>query len=105
MLFISSFVLIQIVNGMSTLFVALVPCQQQLPSSQLLFPGKVSVSPSGQYLAIADTGHHRVLITSIAGLVKVSAQYIYILVNCDTYCFSIMLQYGSCSNLFYRINV
>ena len=40
-------------------------------SGPLLFPGKVAVSPDGERLAIADTGHHRVIITSKDGVLMV----------------------------------
>ncbi|XP_056285407.1 NHL repeat-containing protein 2 [Pseudoliparis swirei] len=38
-----------------------------LPPSVLSFPGKVAVDSSGKRLAIADTGHHRILVVSLAG--------------------------------------
>ncbi|NXJ76170.1 NHLC2 protein, partial [Trogon melanurus] len=37
--------------------------RDSLPPSPLLFPGKVTVDNSGERLVIADTGHHRVLVT------------------------------------------
>ncbi len=33
----------------------------------LAFPGKVAVDPTGERLAIADTGHHRIVVTSLDG--------------------------------------
>uniref|UniRef100_A0A8C3RZU7 NHL repeat-containing protein 2 n=1 Tax=Chelydra serpentina TaxID=8475 RepID=A0A8C3RZU7_CHESE len=36
--------------------------RDSLPSSPLLFPGKVTVDNSGDRLVIADTGHHRILV-------------------------------------------
>ncbi|KAM9133010.1 NHL repeat-containing protein 2 isoform 1-T1 [Pangshura tecta] len=36
--------------------------KDSLPSSPLLFPGKVTVDKSGDRLVIADTGHHRILV-------------------------------------------
>ncbi|EMP39039.1 NHL repeat-containing protein 2 [Chelonia mydas] len=36
--------------------------RDSLPSSPLLFPGKVTVDNSGNRLVIADTGHHRILV-------------------------------------------
>ncbi|XP_032631047.1 NHL repeat-containing protein 2 [Chelonoidis abingdonii] len=36
--------------------------KDSLPSSPLLFPGKVTVDNSGDRLVIADTGHHRILV-------------------------------------------
>ena len=44
---------------------------ESLPSTPLLFPGKISLSPSGRKLAISDTGHHRILITNSSGVVEV----------------------------------
>lgn len=38
-----------------------------LPPSILSFPGKVVVDPKSKNLAIADTGHHRVLVVSGTG--------------------------------------
>ncbi|MBS1998224.1 MAG: redoxin domain-containing protein [Cyanobacteria bacterium SZAS LIN-2] len=35
-------------------------------SSELAFPGKISLSPDKKYLAIADTGHNRILIASLS---------------------------------------
>lgn len=37
--------------------------RDSLPPSPLLFPGKVTVDKSGERLVIADTGHHRILVT------------------------------------------
>ncbi|KAK2530639.1 Nhlrc2 [Columba guinea] len=37
--------------------------RDSLPLSPLLFPGKVTVDDSGERLVIADTGHHRILVT------------------------------------------
>ncbi|XP_064000428.1 NHL repeat-containing protein 2 [Pogoniulus pusillus] len=37
--------------------------KDSLPPSPLLFPGKVTVDNSGERLVIADTGHHRILVT------------------------------------------
>ncbi|XP_062463893.1 NHL repeat-containing protein 2 [Pezoporus occidentalis] len=37
--------------------------RDSLPPSPLLFPGKVTVDHSGERLVIADTGHHRILVT------------------------------------------
>ncbi|NXI27591.1 NHLC2 protein, partial [Sterrhoptilus dennistouni] len=37
--------------------------RDSLPPSPLLFPGKVTVDDSGERLVIADTGHHRILVT------------------------------------------
>ncbi|NXA11762.1 NHLC2 protein, partial [Sapayoa aenigma] len=37
--------------------------RDSLPPSPLLFPGKVAVDNSGERLVIADTGHHRILVT------------------------------------------
>ena len=45
-----------------------------LPPSPLRFPGKVAVDKTGNQLAIADTGHHRVLVTDKQGIVKVRYQ-------------------------------
>ncbi|XP_052771695.1 NHL repeat-containing protein 2-like isoform X2 [Mya arenaria] len=40
------------------------------PDSPLSFPGKVCVSEDGRHIAISDTGHHRILVTDSAGIVK-----------------------------------
>ena len=45
--------------------------KDSLPPSSLFFPGKVSVDEKGQRLAIADTGHHRIVITDLSGVVQV----------------------------------
>ncbi|KAK5905988.1 hypothetical protein CgunFtcFv8_001892 [Champsocephalus gunnari] len=41
--------------------------RDSLPPSMLSFPGKVAVDNSRKRLAIADTGHHRVLVVSSTG--------------------------------------
>ncbi|KAM6898629.1 NHL repeat-containing protein 2 [Lycodopsis pacificus] len=41
--------------------------RDSLPPSVLSFPGKVAVDSSKKRLAIADTGHHRILVVSTAG--------------------------------------
>ncbi|NXS56070.1 NHLC2 protein, partial [Brachypteracias leptosomus] len=41
--------------------------RDSLPPSPLLFPGKVAVDKSGERLVIADTGHHRILVTQKNG--------------------------------------
>ncbi|XP_036428601.1 NHL repeat-containing protein 2 [Colossoma macropomum] len=41
--------------------------RDSLSSSILSFPGKVAVDPNSKKLAIADTGHHRVLVVSNTG--------------------------------------
>uniref|UniRef100_A0A4W3I3Q4 NHL repeat-containing protein 2 n=1 Tax=Callorhinchus milii TaxID=7868 RepID=A0A4W3I3Q4_CALMI len=41
--------------------------RDSLPPSPLLFPGKIAVDNSGDRLAIADSGHHRILITKKNG--------------------------------------
>ncbi|XP_028989568.1 NHL repeat-containing protein 2 [Betta splendens] len=41
--------------------------RDSLPPSVLSFPGKVAIDSSNQTLAIADTGHHRVLVVSSSG--------------------------------------
>ncbi|TSK14751.1 NHL repeat-containing protein 2 [Bagarius yarrelli] len=43
--------------------------KDSLPASILSFPGKVAVDPKSKNLAIADTGHHRVLVVSSTGKV------------------------------------
>ncbi|KAG7282329.1 hypothetical protein CRUP_002717 [Coryphaenoides rupestris] len=43
------------------------PYRDSLPPTLLSFPGKVAVDDDGKTLAIADTGHHRVLVVSSAG--------------------------------------
>lgn len=41
--------------------------KDSLPPSILAFPGKVAVDHSNKRLAIADTGHHRILVVSSVG--------------------------------------
>ncbi|XP_017338651.1 NHL repeat-containing protein 2 isoform X1 [Ictalurus punctatus] len=41
--------------------------KDSLPPSILSFPGKVAVDPKSKNLAIADTGHHRVLVVTSTG--------------------------------------
>ncbi|MEQ2236433.1 NHL repeat-containing protein 2 [Ilyodon furcidens] len=41
--------------------------RDSLPPSILSFPGKVAVDQSTKRLAIADTGHHRILVVSSTG--------------------------------------
>ncbi|KAM9424238.1 NHL repeat-containing protein 2 [Pholidichthys leucotaenia] len=41
--------------------------RDSLPPSILSFPGKVAIDKSSKRLAIADTGHHRILVVSTAG--------------------------------------
>ncbi|XP_066521454.1 NHL repeat-containing protein 2 [Hoplias malabaricus] len=41
--------------------------RDSLPPSILCFPGKVAVDPKRKILAIADTGHHRILVVSNTG--------------------------------------
>ncbi|XP_056153242.1 NHL repeat-containing protein 2 [Lampris incognitus] len=41
--------------------------RDSLPSSCLSFPGKLAVDHSTKRLAIADTGHHRILVVSFTG--------------------------------------
>uniref|UniRef100_A0AAY4DBW3 NHL repeat-containing protein 2 n=1 Tax=Denticeps clupeoides TaxID=299321 RepID=A0AAY4DBW3_9TELE len=43
--------------------------RDSLPPSVLSFPGKVALDPAGKTLAIADTGHHRVLLVASTGQV------------------------------------
>uniref|UniRef100_A0A3B1IXV8 NHL repeat-containing protein 2 n=1 Tax=Astyanax mexicanus TaxID=7994 RepID=A0A3B1IXV8_ASTMX len=43
--------------------------RDSLPPSILSFPGKVAVDPFSKKLAIADTGHHRILVVSSTGKV------------------------------------
>lgn len=44
--------------------------RDSLPSSPLLFPGKVTVDNSGDRLVIADTGHHRILVVKKNGQIQ-----------------------------------
>ncbi|KFP83276.1 NHL repeat-containing protein 2, partial [Apaloderma vittatum] len=44
--------------------------RDSLPPSPLLFPGKVTVDNSGERLVIADTGHHRILVTRKNGQIS-----------------------------------
>ena len=46
-------------------------CRDHIPPNPVLFPGKVSASPSGKYLAFSDTGHHRILVLTEQGVIKV----------------------------------
>ncbi len=41
--------------------------RDSLPPSVLSFPGKVAVDNSKKRLAIADSGHHRILVVSLTG--------------------------------------
>jgi DNA-binding beta-propeller fold protein YncE len=41
-----------------------------LPSSPLLFPGKVTVDHAANRLVVADTGHHRILVISKSGHIQ-----------------------------------
>lgn len=65
----------------------LLPKKSEVFQSQLLFPGKICIiececvevptvsggpKQDSTYLAIADTGHHRILITSLQGEIKVT---------------------------------
>ncbi|XP_051522840.1 NHL repeat-containing protein 2 isoform X2 [Myxocyprinus asiaticus] len=43
--------------------------RDSLPPSILFFPGKIAMDPSSKRLAIADTGHHRILVVSSTGQV------------------------------------
>ena len=45
--------------------------KQSLQPSPLLFPGKVAYDSTGEFLAISDTGHHRLLIVNGKGVVQV----------------------------------
>lgn len=47
--------------------VALKLLKDSLPPSILSFPGKVAVDNGKKRLAIADTGHHRILVVSMNG--------------------------------------
>ncbi|KAG8234340.1 hypothetical protein J437_LFUL014792 [Ladona fulva] len=48
--------------------IPIAPSVHLLPPSQLLFPGKIACN--GDLLAISDTGHHRILITTTKGALK-----------------------------------
>ena len=64
----------------------------ELCQSYLLFPGKVTLVESisaphfdvnQRYLAIADSGHHRILITSLDGKIKVKfVLFVFLTLNC-----------------------
>lgn len=43
--------------------------KDEIPKTGLSFPGKVCVDHSGRRLVVADTGHHRVLVMSVEGVV------------------------------------
>ena len=49
------------------------PSQGLKPASPLRFPGKISVNRAGDRLAVSDTGHHRVLLIDLQGVVQVGA--------------------------------
>ena len=44
-----------------------------IDTSPLLFPGKVALNPAGELLAIADSGHHRVLLADPDGTIQAVA--------------------------------
>ncbi|XP_060063589.1 NHL repeat-containing protein 2-like [Ylistrum balloti] len=44
--------------------------KDKLPATPLKFPGKVAVSQNGKLIAIADSGHHRVIICGKDGIVQ-----------------------------------
>ncbi|XP_064630926.1 NHL repeat-containing protein 2-like isoform X2 [Lineus longissimus] len=44
--------------------------KHHLPSSVLSFPGKVAVNEKGDWIAVSDIGHHRVLIIDKLGMVQ-----------------------------------
>ena len=44
--------------------------KENLPKTTLSFPGKLSLKTSGDKLAISDTGHHRILILDMDGVVE-----------------------------------
>lgn len=41
--------------------------RDSLPPSILSFPGKITIDDGNKRLAIADTGHHRILMVSTTG--------------------------------------
>lgn len=45
--------------------------KHKLPATPLKFPGKITVSQNGKLVALADSGHHRVIVCGKDGLVKV----------------------------------
>ncbi len=47
--------------------------QDGADGSLLAFPGKVAVDPAGGRLAIADSGHHRVVVTDLHGTIRAVA--------------------------------
>ncbi|XP_028415084.1 NHL repeat-containing protein 2-like [Dendronephthya gigantea] len=44
--------------------------RDSLPQTSLSFPGKISLKKSGDKMAVADTGHHRILIVDMTGVVE-----------------------------------
>lgn len=44
--------------------------KDSLPDSPLSFPGKIRLHPDGDRIAVADSGHHRVLLLSTEGVVE-----------------------------------
>lgn len=44
--------------------------KDNLPKTTLSFPDKLSLKKSGDKLAISDTGHHRILIVDVEGVVE-----------------------------------
>lgn len=45
--------------------------KESLQPSLLSFPGKLTVDPTNSKLAISDTGHHRIVLTDLNGVVQV----------------------------------
>ena len=54
--------------------------KDKMSTSPLLFPGKVAVNKDGNTLAVSDTGHNRVILLGLDGIVKVR--------NFDSTCFA-----------------
>lgn len=43
--------------------------KEHLPLTNLSFPGKICMDSEGKRLAVADTGHHRILVINKEGIV------------------------------------
>src|SRR5581483_108672 len=43
--------------------------RESIKDDYLSYPGKISLSPTEKMMAIADTGHHRIIIATTAGVV------------------------------------
>ena len=44
--------------------------KDSLPESPLLYPGKIEINPEGDRIAVADSGHNRILVLTTEGVVE-----------------------------------